>query len=489
MNLKDLDVDANNKSLQRSHGLSWDLNTYYFMFQLSFENKPITHRGILSTINSTYDLLGILAPIIIYEKLVLRSLVSETVDWDHLISDELALEARRIPRTYVPYLGRTTTRELHVFSNGSKKTIPVVVYLCTTDSNRTPHLRIVLGMAKFAPTSGHTIPVLELCAAVLGVNIAQCVIDQVDIHIDNVKYYMDSKIVLGYIFHETRRVFIYVANRVARIRKFSNPSQWGYVPIDHNPADLGTRSVLTKDLQDSIWLFGPQQFLASNCKKSCNQGHQLVDPDEDYEIRPTVTVLKTCAPSESVLETHRFERFSNWKRLVKAIAFLKRLTHACRSKKLLTNAITIDDCLDTEHFITRSVQATAFREEKNRILQQNAISKRSCIANLNPFLDEPAIMSVGGHISNSDLCLQEKKPIIILGRHHVATLLLRHYHDKMKHQGRHFTEGAITSAGLWITGAKQLISSVIHRCVTLEVSPPFTNVGVDTFGLWNIVIT
>ena len=40
-----------------------------------------------------------------------------------------------------------------------------------------------------------------------------------------------------------------------------------------------------------------------------------------------------------------------------------------------------------------------------------------------------------------------------------------YYHENVKHQGRHFTEGVIRSAGYWITGGKKLISSLIYKCV------------------------
>ncbi|VDI69233.1 Hypothetical predicted protein [Mytilus galloprovincialis] len=131
-NLKDLDLECDSKPLQRSLGRSWDVNTDNFLFQLSSENKPITRRGILSTINSLYDPLGFLAPVIIQGKLLLRKIVSETVDWDQPLTDEtadewkswrdtlIAIETLRIPRTYVPYLSKTATKELHVFSDASK---------------------------------------------------------------------------------------------------------------------------------------------------------------------------------------------------------------------------------------------------------------------------------------------------------------------------------------------------------------------------------
>ena len=93
------------------------------------------------------------------------------------------------------------------------------------------------------------------------------------------------------------------------------------------------------------------------------------------------------------------------------------------------------------------------------------------------------------------------------GRHHIATLLVRHYHSDYHHQGRHITEGVVRAAGFWIIGSKRLVSSIIHKCITcrklrgkteqqimadlptdrVEPSPPFTNVGVDAFGPWTIV--
>jgi hypothetical protein len=76
ISLKDLDLESDDKPLQRSLGLNWDLNSDNFLFRLSPDDKPVTRRGILSTINSIYDPLGFLAPVILQGKLLLRRLVS-----------------------------------------------------------------------------------------------------------------------------------------------------------------------------------------------------------------------------------------------------------------------------------------------------------------------------------------------------------------------------------------------------------------------------
>ncbi|KAI3361617.1 hypothetical protein L3Q82_001934 [Scortum barcoo] len=95
---------------------------------------------------------------------------------------------------------------------------------------------------------------------------------------------------------------------------------------------------------------------------------------------------------------------------------------------------------------------------------------------------------------------------LLEGRHHVTELIVRHFHEKVCHQGRHFTEGAVRAAGFWIVGGKRAVSSTIFNCVTcrrlrgkeeeqimadlpkdrLCSDPPFTYVGLDVFGPWPI---
>ncbi|XP_069990637.1 uncharacterized protein [Penaeus vannamei] len=134
------------------------------------------------------------------------------------------------------------------------------------------------------------------------------------------------------------------------------------------------------------------------------------------------------------------------------------------------------------------------------------LPKSSLIMALNPYLDEDGVLRVGGRLQQSSLRSYQKHPIILPGKSHISTLIVRHYHQSVRHQGRHLTEGAVRSGGYWTTGVKWLISSILHSCVQcrklrgkeevqlmsdlpadrLEHTPPFTNVGVDAFGPWTI---
>lgn len=80
--LKDLDPEAADLPMQRSLGVSWDLKNDTFTFQVSDEHKPFTRRGVLSTINSLYDPLGFVAPILLQGKAILRELTVDCHDWD-----------------------------------------------------------------------------------------------------------------------------------------------------------------------------------------------------------------------------------------------------------------------------------------------------------------------------------------------------------------------------------------------------------------------
>lgn len=52
----------------------------------------------------------------------------------------------------------------------------------------------------------------------------------------------------------------------------------------------------------------------------------------------------------------------------------------------------------------------------------------------------------------AQLAPEESQPIIIPGKHHVTSLLIRHYHKQVCYQGRHLTEGAFRHAGFWAVG-------------------------------------
>lgn len=122
-----------------------------------------------------------------------------------------------------------------------------VAYLKLYDGRKST-TRFLMGIANLDPMHGHTIPRLELCAAVLATEIAEIIRDQLKIPQDNFLFFTDCQVVLGYISNETKRFYIYVANRVGRIRFFFR--------TEYNPADAAFHSIDASQLEDSAWLRG-----------------------------------------------------------------------------------------------------------------------------------------------------------------------------------------------------------------------------------------
>ena len=94
---------------------------------------------------------------------------------------------------------------------------------------------------------------------------------------------------------------------------------------------------------------------------------------------------------------------------------------------------------------------------------------------LDLYLDD-GILRLGGRIRTRDALAGEHGPIIIHEKSYLARL---HFHNIGKHQGRHLTEGVVRSSGASKMGN--------FPESPMKPSHPFTYVGVDAFGPWEII--
>lgn len=125
------------------------------------------------------------------------------------------LQHLKIPRPYTSVSPiKAQHKELCIFADASDKAIAAVVYLKITDAEENYHTGFVLGKARLDPHPEQTIPRLELCAAVMAMDMAELITSETDIECDAVTFYTDSKVVLGYIYNEKRRFYVYVNNRI-----------------------------------------------------------------------------------------------------------------------------------------------------------------------------------------------------------------------------------------------------------------------------------
>lgn len=268
-----------------------------FQFRIVLQDKPLTRRGILSTVSSVYDPLGFLAPVILTGRQILQNLCRDKSDWDDPVPEPLRhswekwrnslhhLEKLKIQRCYKPHtFGELTSVQLHHLSDASDYGYGQCSYLRLTDDSGQVHCSFVMGKARVTPLKPVTIPRLELTAALLSVRISASLREELEYDQIAEVFYTDSQVVLGYIKNDARRFHVFVANRVQQIRDNSTPDQWKYIETKENPADESSRGLSPRDLIDSRWLNGPP-FLWQRELPNRNDDVNLDISPDDPEVK------------------------------------------------------------------------------------------------------------------------------------------------------------------------------------------------------------
>ena len=533
--LKDLDFENDMLPVERALGIQWCTETDSLQFRLTLNERPATRRGILSMLNSVYDPLGFLAPVVLTGKQILQEMCRENADWDTPLPDRLKqrwekwttdlrhLESLKIQRCVKPsYFGQVKEVELHHFSDASSTGYGQCTYLRLIDEIGQVHCSLLVGKARVAPLKPVTIPRLELVAALLSTKISTLL--QKELEYTSVKewFWTDSNIVLGYIGNESRRFHVFVANRVQQIRELTEPYQWRYISTNENPADIASRGATVHDLLNKPeWFAGPK-FLWKNepyqPEGQVESNLSLDDPEiKQVKVFDTVTDVARHA---SILQ--RIEYFSDWQRAKGAIArclkYKELLLNRVKGDNTSNRTIEIIDIQKAEAEIIRQLQSMFFEDEINLLSQMirqppesrnNRLKKKSPLFKLEPFIDEFGLLRVGGRLRWSDLGPDVKHPIILPRKSHVTNLVITHFHKSCQHQGRGLTTNALRAAGFWILGCSSAVGFIISKCVTcrklrsttqgqkmsdlpsdrLEATSPFVYSAVDYFGPWLIMMS
>ncbi|XP_038064113.1 uncharacterized protein LOC119734635 [Patiria miniata] len=545
-NVKILDLLHDALPIERALGVEWCVESDAFNFCIILRDKPLTRRGILSTICSIYDPLGFVAPVMLVGILILQDLCRVQVDWDTPLNDEMRsrwekwrkdlplLEKLKIPRCVCPEkFGKVIATEIHHFSDASAFAYGQCSYLRLIDDKENVHSTLIMGKSRVTPLKPITIPRLELTAAVVSVRVSTLLQKELDLDAVTEVFWTDSKVVLGYVKNESRRFHVFVANRVQQIRSRSDPNQWKHVGTKENPADEGSRGLRVEEILTSKWLKGPDFLLERKLPPQESTEYQT--SPEDPEVKKTSVLLV-----QTVKSAVELEHFSKWRSLRRAIAgcqkFMSRLMEAVKDKRgELTESYkseanllprycpaSVEDLQRSERTIIKLVQSESFPEEIRILTSLNvndgdidrhlarkrnkSMKRTSSLFRLDPFIDNEGILRVGGRIRKADMSFEFKHPAILPRRHHVTSLIIRHFHELAAHQGRGTTTNAIRSNGFWILGCSAAVATQISNCVRcrklygkvqeqrmanlpderLQPAPPFTFSGVDYFGPWLI---
>ena len=171
---KSQDLYFDDDNLERVLGLQWCTETDTLQFKLILREKPLTRRGILSTVASIYDPLGLIAPYTLREEMswddpLEGELYQSWTEWTSELED---LENVTIRRCYKPSnFGTVKNIELHYFSDASYSGYGQCTYVRMINTEYKKHCALVMAKARVTPKKVLTMPRLELMAAVTSVKI------------------------------------------------------------------------------------------------------------------------------------------------------------------------------------------------------------------------------------------------------------------------------------------------------------------------------
>ncbi|KAJ8358081.1 hypothetical protein AAFF_G00035180 [Aldrovandia affinis] len=508
---KNLDLSSEALPVERALSIQWDTETDAFTYSIKLPDKPMTRRGILAVVNSIYDPLGLLAPVILPAKLLLKDLCKEQRGWDEDISEKHAedwkgwtedvtyLSNFQVNRCLKPAdFGRTASAQLHHFSDASEYAYGIASYLLLENKQGKKHCSLVMGKSRVASLKQVTIPRLELTAAVVAVKIDKMLHQELQVPLQPSTFWTDSTTVLRYIDNDTARFKTFVANRINMIREATKPSQWKYVRTTENPADLPSRGLKAKSLaQSRAWIDGPSFLLNNECDwpEQPMQRKESLQNDPEVKNMATVNTIKVEEDKEPMNKL--IDYYSEWHKLKRAVAWILKLKRTLQQlkdeRKELSRTIIqaekdpekqrsklehhmkkykstrenkpliLDDLVAAESEIIKFSQRQQFNEELQALQKGKQVSRNSQLFRLDPILQD-SILRVGGRLNKSAMPETAKRPAIISKHSRVATLILSDIHQRTGHAGRSYVLAQLRRK-YWIPQANSAIRKLLNKCV------------------------
>lgn len=504
------------KAVGKVSGVQWNISDDTFFFTVKINvGQLVTRRNMLSMVSSVFDPLGLAGPLVVSGKLLFQEATRLKLGWDDPVPVTLEKQwtswiqsllsmnviGLRDARCVKPEGFDDAVIELHHFADARKLAYGSCSYLRCVNKLGLLHTSLVVSKSKIAPLKQCTIPRLELQAEVLAAKVDKMLREELDIVIDRSYFSVDSEIVLKYINNDSRRLHVFVGNRVSMIRQFSSPCQWNFIPGKLNSADALNRGQALANLDQDIWFGGPsflREYKENWFQVKCS--NELVADDPEVRTKPVNLVSNIVGASGWEDQLSRISNyFSSWNKLKRIVAWWLRLIWVCLLRAPVKEVLSIKEVRKAEILLIKHVQQQHFSDEIARLLTGASVAKSSPLRLLIPFIDQDGLLRVGGRLIECKSI--ETRPYILSHLHPVPKAIVNDVHCKA-HVGVEWTHSLVRHR-YWILKARPLIKRLMHNCVTCRKlygkpctqfmgnlpleriepnKPPFAYFGIDLFG-------
>ncbi|CAG7784684.1 unnamed protein product [Allacma fusca] len=355
-----LDKDSAIKAL----GLIWNPGSDQFQFKVQLpKSSQVTKRIILSEISRVFDPLGLLAPVTIRAKTLMRRLWTADIrwdssppldiksDWEEYQKDVQRIDALRIPRWIS--LQDVISQELHGFSDASTKAYAAAVYLRRISRSAEVSVKLIASKSRVAPIKGTSIPRLELCAAELLANLMQAIQQSLPEEFPKVYGWTDS----------------------------TDPN---FIPTSrHSPA---------VEVPPEL----PKGFAYNPSTASSPQPEQFQEASA-----PIVCAAMICKKQHFLIS-----KYSSFPKLIRHTAWWLRIIHHRRSKSnhnIVGSILTLPEIRSARRKLILLVQEEALKKEFDDIRSGN-VNPKSPHYKLSPWIDsKDGLLKAGGRLENAKI--------------------------------------------------------------------------------------
>ena len=500
----------------------------------------ISQREIARIIGMIFDLLGVIAPIVVSFKVFFQKVTQLKGRWDDVLPPEFQLEWVKLVemlrddslfRVKRYHFGSRKLKDfqkftIHGFSDSSDVAYAAVVYIVAEMANGIKVSDFVTAKTKVAPVKKVSTPRLELCGCLL----LSTLLTNVDRALEGVVSvaekvcWSDSVDALCWVKNEKKHRKPFVENRAKKIRKVAPPEWWRHVPTDINPADIASRGVktprsVTKEIRKFI--DGPgllqqnpiewpddlskdalssnpdpeEEQVTVNCTFEANMEVICLFVQDEATGKPTQKVKVFEERRPKLTEIVTVDDFSCVWKLFRVTGWVRRFVgnyrRKIRGEPLITGFLSMQELKEAEIMWIISVQRGL--EDQSKQLNNT----------LGLYVDEDNVLRCKGRLQNAELTVHQKNPILIPGNAPFAKLLVVDAHRRTAHGGKKDTIVQLRSK-YWVTKARNLVRHMLHSCprpcrrlegkafksaeaaqlpsFRVQQSFPFTNTGVDYLG-------